>query len=362
MLWCFIFSELLLAEVTATSHILRRAQQVVVEPNGEAAPVTLHRVQSCDDRPAKCHYRKDSEEKRIAVYTYVTGAYEEVRDFNVPCVPPGVDAFFLIDEVTRKQAKPEHLALWRRHGWWVMTMLPLIQGTAEVPLARLAAKSLKFTPPSWMLNGTWDWLVEFDGDISIDMAGLRPMLDEHQDKPLLLLKWYWRNCAPWDCFLQECEDMLTKRKEYVSTSYENVIKWRDELTKYHNDPLHPFEPADYYELGIMFRNVAHDKSAQITSAFKQVLEHCRSIQRDQFLLPFYLWNSSLDREVEALSISKLYEQLKYCVVQTRRGRNLLADPATRSKADASKADDVLGVLEVLEALAPIQARKHCTCF
>ena len=23
-----------------------------------------------------------------------------------------------------------------------------------------------------------DWLVEFDGDISIDMAGLRPMLDE----------------------------------------------------------------------------------------------------------------------------------------------------------------------------------------
>mmetsp|Transcript_52498 Transcript_52498/g.106857 ORF Transcript_52498/g.106857 Transcript_52498/m.106857 type:complete len:359 (+) Transcript_52498:105-1181(+) len=358
MLWCFIFSELLLAEVTATSHILRRAQQVVVEPNGEAAhanssaPVTLHRVQGCDDRPAKCHYRKDSEEKRIAVYTYVTGAYEEVRDFNVPCVPPGVDAFFLIDEVTRKQAKPEHLALWRRHGWWVMTMLPLIQGTAEVPLARLAAKSLKFTPPSWMLNGTWDWLVEFDGDISIDMAGLRPMLDEHQDKPLLLLKWYWRNCAPWDCFLQECEDMLTKRKEYVSTSYENVIKWRDELTKYHNDPLHPFEPADYYELGIMFRNVAHDKSAQITSAFKQVLEHCRSIQRDQFLLPFYLWNSSLDREVEALSISKLYEQLKYCVVQTRRGRNLLADPATRSKADASKADDVL---EVLEALAPIQA-------
>jgi hypothetical protein len=23
-----------------------------------------------------------------------------------------------------------------------------------------------------------DWLVDFDGDISIDMAGLRPMLDE----------------------------------------------------------------------------------------------------------------------------------------------------------------------------------------
>lgn len=359
MLRCLILWELLLTEVIASSHI-RRAQ-VLVEPNGKAArvnasqaPVTLHRVQSCDDRPAECHYQKDTEEKRIAVYTYVTGAYEEVRNFNVPCVPPGVDAFFFIDEATRKQAKPEHLALWRKHGWWVMTMLPLIQGTAQVPLARLAAKSLKFTPPSWMLNGTWDWLVEFDGDISIDMAGLRPMLEEHQDKPLLLLKWYWRDCAPWDCFLQECEDMLTKRKEYVSTSYENVIHWRDELTKYHNDPLHPFEPANYYELGIMFRNVAHEKSSQIASAFKQVLEHCRTIQRDQFLLPFYLWNSSLDREVEALSISKLYEQLKYCVVPTRQGRNLLADgTGSRSEAEAAlKVEDAFGVLE---SLAPIQA-------
>eukprot|EP00435_Cladocopium_sp_Y103_P065158 s226_g27.t1 len=125
MLWCLIFLKLLLTEVTATSHILRRAQQVVVEPNGQAAmsansseaAVTLHRVQSCDDRPAECHYRKDNEEKRIAVYTYVTGAYEEVRDFNVPCVPPGVDAFFLIDEATRKQAKAENLELYRKHGW-----------------------------------------------------------------------------------------------------------------------------------------------------------------------------------------------------------------------------------------------------
>lgn len=24
-----------------------------------------------------------------------------------------------------------------------------------------------------------DWLVEFDGDISVDMAGLRPLVEEH---------------------------------------------------------------------------------------------------------------------------------------------------------------------------------------
>ena len=51
-----------------------------------------------------------------------------------PCVPKGVDAFFLIDEATRKAARPASLEIWRQQGWWVLTMLPLIQGTAEVPV------------------------------------------------------------------------------------------------------------------------------------------------------------------------------------------------------------------------------------
>lgn len=230
-----------------------------VEPNGAVRPMVTLEVNTCEDQRSSstCRYEKDDGEKRIAVYTYVTGAYEEVRDFKVPCVPPGVDAFFLIDDETRRAAKPSNLEHWRRQGWWVLTMLPQIEATPEVPLARLAAKSLKFAPPSWLLNGTWDWLVEFDGDISVDLGGLRALVDEHSDKPLLLLKWYWRQCAPWDCFVQECDDMLTKRRDYVKTSYEKVVKWKEELTKYHNDPLKPFLPADYYELGIIFRQVSH---------------------------------------------------------------------------------------------------------
>lgn len=356
MLWHLFFAT----TVFAASHIRRapRDTQLAVRADGHSEPVVSLRVQTCDKRPMTCQYQKDSEEKRIAVYTYVTGAYEDVRDFNVPCVPAGVDAFFLIDEATRKQATAESLEFWRRRGWWVLTMLPLIEGTAEVPLARLAAKSLKFSPPTWLLNGTWDWLVEFDGDISINMAGLRPLVDQYQDKPLLLLKWYWHDCAPWDCFIQECEDMLTKRKDYVKTSYDNVVKWRDELTKFHNDPQHPFVPANYYELGIIFRNVAHGKSSQVVSTFKQVLEQCRTIQRDQFLLPFYLWNASLDQDVEALSINKLYEQLDYCVVQTRRGRNLLTQPSTSAameKTEGNVFDTAADDFHVVEALSPIQA-------
>ena len=47
-------------------------------------------------------------------------------------MPKGVDAFFLIDEATRKAAHSASLEVWRQQGWWVLTMLPLIQGTAEV--------------------------------------------------------------------------------------------------------------------------------------------------------------------------------------------------------------------------------------
>ena len=56
-----------------------------------------------------------------------------------------------------------------------------------------------------------DWLVEFDGDISLNMAGLRPLVDTHSDKALVLLKWYWKECQPWDCFMWECDDMLQNR-------------------------------------------------------------------------------------------------------------------------------------------------------
>ena len=34
-----------------------------------------------------------------------------------------------------------------------------------------------------------DWLVEFDGDISMDMSAIRTLVDKYRDKPLLLLKW-----------------------------------------------------------------------------------------------------------------------------------------------------------------------------
>ena len=72
-----------------------------------------------------------------------------------------------------------------------------------------------------------DWLVEFDGDISLDMVGLRPLVDKYSAKSLVLLKWYWRDCQPWDCFMWECEDMLQNRTLSWSTSALNFVLLRD---------------------------------------------------------------------------------------------------------------------------------------
>ncbi|CAE7250112.1 CYSEP [Symbiodinium pilosum] len=199
-------------------------------------------------------------------------------------------------------------------------MLPTMGGTSEVPTDRFAAKTLKFTPPSWLFNGTWDWLVEFDGDISLNMVGLRPLVDKYSAKSLVLLKWYWRDCQPWDCFMWECEDMLQNRKEYVETSYDRVVKWKERMQKLHDDPAHPFVPADYYELSVMFRNVAHERAGEVEDTFRQVLQQCRTIQRDQFLMPFFLWNSSLEQDVATIPIATLYSDLHYCRVDTRRAR------------------------------------------
>eukprot|EP00440_Ansanella_granifera_P056903 gb/GFBE01061683.1/.p1 GENE.gb/GFBE01061683.1/~~gb/GFBE01061683.1/.p1 ORF type:complete len:136 (+),score=11.54 gb/GFBE01061683.1/:1-408(+) len=63
------------------------------------------RVNVCaeTDRYADCTAPENDQKggRRIAVYTYVVGGYEAIRDTNVPCVPAGVDAFFFVDDYTK---------------------------------------------------------------------------------------------------------------------------------------------------------------------------------------------------------------------------------------------------------------------
>ncbi|CAL1165968.1 unnamed protein product, partial [Cladocopium goreaui] len=179
----------------------------------------------------------DYARKHIAVYTYNIGSYEGgMRDDNVPCVPSNVDAFLFLDDDTKERTDSNSLNLWKKLGWQVKSVT-LQAGSEFVTGARLTSKLLKFTPPSWLLNGEWEWLVEFDGNVVLDLHTLGPFLDKYSSKPLLLLDWsYHEDCGDdgFQCFSHELHNMLHARRKYIEDSKENVEAWERKLAKEHD--------------------------------------------------------------------------------------------------------------------------------
>lgn len=80
-------------------------------------------------------------------------------------------------------------------------------------------------------------------------------------------------------------------------------------------------PPNYYETNVIFRNLKHSKARKVRDAFEKTFLKCQEIQRDQFLLPFFLWQDELSHSTEAMPIQSLVEDLGYCMVGTRVGRN-----------------------------------------
>lgn len=274
------------------------------------------------------HRLHRAQRSRIAVYTYNIGGYEEMRDDFVPCVPPGVDAFLFLDELGHSRFG-KAVKRWRALGWHIMnfTQMP---GTKHVSGPRLTSKSLKFTPPNWLLNGTWQWLVEHDGNIVLDLHKLKRFLRKRKRRSLVLLNWgYHTDCSDdgFDCFMTEVSSMLTERVQYVASSKENVLKWKDVLQKMHVGKLthggRKYAPPNYYETNVIFRNLKHKQAGKVRDAFEKTYLKCQDIQRDQFLLPFFLWQDRLtpNHSTEAIPMERLVEEVGYCMVDTRVGRN-----------------------------------------
>ena len=63
------------------------------------------------------------------------------------------------------------------------------------------------------------------------------------------------------------------------------------------------------------------RSADVSQAFGRTYEKCHEIQRDQFLLPYYLWHANLSFDTEAFPMTFLADSVGMCMVNTREGRN-----------------------------------------
>mmetsp|Transcript_58869 Transcript_58869/g.122213 ORF Transcript_58869/g.122213 Transcript_58869/m.122213 type:complete len:315 (+) Transcript_58869:93-1037(+) len=266
-------------------------------------------------------------QERIAVYTYNIGGYEEMRGEYIPCVPSHLDAFLFIDEISQKRFGLTVVKKWQEQGWRVVNFTQ-VDGTKYVPSSRLTSKSLKFAPPGWLLNGTWHWLVEYDGNIVVDLHRLGPFLRRRREQALVLLNWSYHQDCPDDsfnCFMTEVTSMLTERVQYVARSRENVLKWKELLDQMHQGKLthggRKYQPLSYYETNVIFRNLQHAKADLVRDAFEKTFMKCHEIQRDQFVVPFFLWQDGLEEDTQAAPIQTLVDELGYCMVKTRVGRN-----------------------------------------
>lgn len=209
--------------------------EFIFAEEGEAMMVDDHHPPACrEDYSCDRDMESDQSTMRIAVYTYNIGGYEAMRSDFVPCVPPGVDAFLFIDEVGMRRFG-KTVKQWQDLGWHIRNFTQ-IPGTKHVSGPRLTSKSLKFTPPSWLLNGTWHWLVEHDGNIVLDLHRLRHFVQKLRKRSLVLLNWgYHTDCTGdgFKCFMTEVSSMLTERVQYVASSRMNVLKWKELLEKMH---------------------------------------------------------------------------------------------------------------------------------
>ncbi|OLP99099.1 hypothetical protein AK812_SmicGene18380 [Symbiodinium microadriaticum] len=173
------------------------------------------------------------------------GGYEEMRGDYIPC------------EVGQKRFGNTALKKWQERGWRVVN----------------------FT----QVEGTWHWLVEYDGNIVVDLHRLGPFLRRQREQ--VLLNWgYHEDCTDdsFNCFMTEVTSMLTER--------------------------------------VIFRNLKHAKAHKVRDAFEKTFLKCHEIQRDQFVVPFFLWQDGLDEDTEAAPIETLVDELGYCMVSTRVGR------------------------------------------
>jgi len=256
----------------------------------------------------------------IAVYIYNFGQYDKVEQDKIPCVPSGMDAFFLVDEATLEGSK-DALDVWASQGWKI-TKVSTLNETEQVSALRVTAKNVKFTPPAWLLDSSkYSWVVTFDSTLGLNLAKLSDFITRRSLSPLILLKWYWDDeCSGYSCFKEELDDMLNNRPGYITTSKAEIEKWVEYLDTMKN--ANKIRMPVYWETCIILRNIRHELAGVVQQAFSQTYLKCREIQRDQFVLPYYIEINDLLATTYSATREEFQTELNLCMLNEHATRNL----------------------------------------
>lgn len=249
-----------------------------------------------------------SVQKKIVVYVYSIAGYDPARPGNVPCVPQNIDAFIFVTG----QADPLNFKAWTEVGWQLIPFKQ-IPGNQYISSSRITVKSLKWTPPSWIVDGRYDYVVTFDFNFHINLLQLASFLKRYKDYPAIMFDWrHFKNCdRAFECFLNEIEGMLYRRKGFIVGSRQNCIDWRQRMLDLDRSRT-GFRMLHYFDCSILFRNMAHQLAPKVTAAFEGVYNESFRIERDQFLAPYFLWKEGVDADIKVVTKQELEDSIDRC--------------------------------------------------
>tara|TARA_B100000683_G_C12477284_1_gene550056 strand:- start:52 stop:765 length:714 start_codon:yes stop_codon:yes gene_type:complete len=206
------------------------------------------------------------------VYTYNIGGYDPLTFTRVP---RDIDAFFFTIEGEITHGDRQAAA---RQGWNVV-FVDKSEQTPYVDANRLTSKRLKWA--SSALFSDYHFVLTHDANVTVDYSRLRGFIRRHAtDDSVVLKNWEHRTSGNQARVFSEINDMLERRKQFVTTSREQVIAWRDALLR--DDT---YDTAPYFETDIfLFR----PDCARYRAFGDDTYRYCHSIQRDQFVVPYML--------------------------------------------------------------------------
>ena len=280
-----------------------------------------------DVKRAQLHPTNSTIVSRIAIYTTNFGGYDGITDDRIADVPEGVRAFYFLDDTTLKKNQ-QVLQKWERQGWEIIPY-KLLPGTELMEPERVTSRELKFTPPDWLLHGSWDWLVHFDSHYYFNATRLISFVQQHKHEALILHDFcyaYKPCCGEGNgsmCFEYDMYFIFDKYPGKISRVRDKMMEWRKTVeTRIENNTL---TMPHYFDMHLLMRNLKHPKADRVAAAFEKVFEKFHELQRDQSLVPVYLHDFNIT-EVYAASSKDLRKGLKWHNTGWHKRQNLALDP------------------------------------
>lgn len=201
-------------------------------------------------------------DKRIAVYTCITGNYDNV--INPLYIEPNIDYYIFTDLNLPKDVSWKKIDITRFQEYNVISSLQLNRKIKMLPFLYLQE---------------YDYSIYVDGNIEI-VAAMSPLVAEMGECPFGVHYHYGR-----DCIFDELVSVIHFKKADVSVS-------KKQLSEYEKDGF----PHHYglYENAVLIRK--HDDKGMQVLMEAWWKEYLKYPTRDQFSLPYVIWKTGYDRK------------------------------------------------------------------